>query len=139
MDSANMNKVKHCCKNCHFLNKTSVQGNTTWTENERDNLQVADHYVASCWRGIWSAAIDAGLKSHLPELLTQNRRDECFFVEYHRGMEYQAATELHRVRNDNRQLRKGYRYTQIALGIAATGLVVSAIVGLIQLMAPCGG
>ena len=125
-----MNNTKHCCKNCHFLNKTfrnerGAHAELNWNEEDRDNLKVEDHYTASCWRGIWNTGIDPGLNSRLPDILTENRRDECFFIEYHPGMSYQGATELHRIRNDNRQLKKSYRYTQIALWVAAAGLVAN--------------
>lgn len=123
-----MNNVKPRCQNCHFLNKTyrtdrGSESNHTWSREDRDNLNVKDHYAASCWRGIWDTGIDPGLNNQLPDVLTRGRRDECFFVEYHAGMSYQAATELHRIRNDTRQLKKSYRYTQIALWLAAAGVV----------------
>ena len=67
--------------------------------------------------------IEPGLESRFPDLLTRDRRDECFFVEYRPGMSLEAAVELHRMRNDNRQLKRSFRYTQIALVIAAAGVV----------------
>ena len=121
-----MDNVKHCCKNCHFLNKAyrndrGFEGNSCWSKEERDNLVVKDHYAASCWRGIWDTGIDLGLNDRLPVILTQSRRDKCFFVEYNPGMSYPAATELHH----NRQLKRGHKYARIALGVSIASAVIA--------------
>lgn len=138
------NGVKHTRKKCHFLNKIyrndrGAEHNFTWSLEDRNNLNLDDRYSASCWRGIWHTGISPELNRQLPNILTQNRRDECFFVEYNQGMSYQAATELHRSRNENRHLKKSYRYSRVALGIATASLLVSLIVCLIQLRALFGG
>ncbi len=93
-----MSNIRHCCKNCHFLNKTfrnegGFEGQFAWSKEDRDNLGVKDHYAASCWRGIWDTGIDPGLNSQLPDILARDRRDECFFVEHHPGMSYPQSTE----------------------------------------------
>lgn len=140
-----MKNVKHCCNNCHFLNKSpnidrAGEANLTWNKEDRAKLNVQDHYTASCWRGIWDTRIDQRLNSQFPVLLTRDRRDECFFIEHYPGMSYDAATELHRIRNDNRQLKKSYKYTQIALWIAVAGVVANSAYNVITdifLMPPC--
>ena len=87
---------------------------------------------AECAKGIWSTRIDPHLNSSLKEVLFQDRRDHCFFIEANKGMSFEAASELHRLRNDNRQLKQSYRYTQIGLWIAATGVVASVIMRVLE-------
>ena len=47
-------------------------------------------------------------------------------------MSFQAAYELFRIRNDNRQLRRSYKYTQYGLLIAALGLVANVVMKLFE-------
>lgn len=123
-------KPKSCCKNCHFLAKTHIGSNGhgnrgSWDSDDRSRCHLADHYVAECAKGVWSERIDPTVKNRLKEVLLQPRKDDCFFIEEHPGMSFPAAYKLFRIRNDNRQLRRSYKYTQIALVIAAAGLVVN--------------
>ena len=127
----------NCCKNCHFLTKTHIDhgGGThrfSWTKEERDNCHLPDHYSAECVKGIWSTRIDPGLKKSLNRILLENRRDDCFYVETHDGMSFEAASELHRLRNDNRQLKRSYRYTQIGLWIAALSLLANFVMAILK-------
>ncbi len=50
-------------------------------------------------------------KTKLEKILDKNRKDDCFFIEYHEGMTFPTAIELHRARNENRHLKRSYRYT----------------------------
>ena len=132
--TAEMKVPTNCCKNCHFLNKTAHWGeaephNASWSEKERENLAVdrPTFEAPNCWHGIWDTGINPNLQSQLTHVLTSNRKDECFFIEFRPGMSYQAATDLHRIRNDNRQLKTSYRYTRIALGVAAAGIVLNFV------------
>ena len=63
-------------------------------------------------------------------VLQQDRGDSCFFVEYREGMSFEGAEDLFRLHNDNRQLKRSYRYTKITLGVASAGIVVT-IVGIV--------
>ena len=130
-------KPKPCCKNCHFLAKTHIGSNGhehrfSWDTDDRSKYHLADHYVAECAKGVWSERIDPTLKDRLKEVLLQPRKDDCFFIEEHPGMSFQAAYELFRIRNDNRQLKRGYRLTQIGLWIAALALVANVIMKLLE-------
>lgn len=122
----------HCCKNCHFLTKT-VRDNIgdsflfSWNIDERSKLELKEHYSASCYKGIWDTGIDPRLNSRMKDILLENRRDSCFFIEAQKGMSFQAATELHKIRSENRQLKRSYRYTQIALWLSAIGLILGLI------------
>lgn len=122
----------HCCKNCHFLTQT-VRDNAgktyrfSWDIQERSKLGLEEHYSASCYKGIWDTGIDPRLNSRMKDILLENRRDRCFFIETQEGMSFQAATELHKIRSENRQLKRSYRYTQIALWLSAIGLILGLI------------
>lgn len=135
-DLHQVKKHINTCRSCHFLSKYFVHGNSdqvshlTWTQEERETIQIDDYFTAECFRGIWNVGIEPGLKTVLEEIVNENRRDDCFYVKFRKGMSYQGATELHRIRNDNRQLRKSYRYTQWGLAIAAIGLIANALVQL---------
>ena len=47
-------------------------------------------------------------------------------------MSNEGARALHKLRNDNAQLRKSYRYTQIALWIAAASLLANLIYNIVK-------
>ena len=135
--SSGQNTLKKCCKNCHFLAKytASRDGKVltfSWNAEERSALQVSELYAAECHKGIWSEGISPAIKNEFNEILLKERADTCFFIETQEGMSYQAAGELFRLRRDNIQLRKSYRYTQIALGIAAFSLLANLIYSVIK-------
>ena len=127
----------NCCKNCHFLAKThidrgGVAHRFSWDKEERDNYHSPDHHSAECAKGIWSTRIDPSLEKSLNRILLENRKDDCFFIKTHDGMSFETASELHRLRNDNRQLKRSYRYTQIGLLIAAFGLLANVVMEIIK-------
>ena len=122
----------NCCKHCHFLAKTHIDrgGGTcrfSWDKEERYNYHSPDHHSAECARGIWSTRIDPGLETSLKRILLEDRKDNCFYIETYDGMSFEAASELHRLRYDNCQLKRNYRYTQIGLWIAAVSLAIPAL------------
>ena len=47
-------------------------------------------------------------------------------------MSNKGALALHKLRNENAQLRKSYRYTQIALWIAAASLLANMIYNVVK-------
>ena len=124
--------MKPCCKNCHFLTKDHIWRNGevrsgSWDTEERENLRLAveEDHRARCYKNVWNTGIDPTLKDKLKEVLLKDRKDDCFFFEVHPGMSSPAADELFRIRNDNRQLRRSYKYTRIALCVAAASLFVN--------------
>ena len=127
--------MKHCCRNCHFLAREDVfhpgqRMTNTWTKEEREKGRIIiPEKIASapkCWRGIWHTGIDPNLKSKLEELIDKNRKEDCFFIEHSEGMSFDGATELHRIKYENRQIKRSYRYTLWGLIIAGVGLVTGA-------------
>ena len=128
---------RHCCKNCHFLakdvvNEAGFRSSSSWNKDERDKLRVAELWAAKCHIGVWDTGVDPALNSRLPETLLEDRRDKCFFIEMHEGMLFDAARELHKLRNDNRQLKRSFRYTQWALGISAVAIVANVVVNIVK-------
>lgn len=131
--------MKHCCRNCHFLAReypadsprhrddVSLVGDKpksrrrSWTKEERETGQMKHEAIASpmCHKGIWDAGINPELNSKLEEIIDKNRKNDCFFIEYSAGMSFDGATELHRIRYENRNLKR-------SLIIAVIGLYISA-------------
>ncbi len=146
--------MKQSCRNCHFLSTSYVVGASTrrerfvsWSAEERnaghiDDLHDYDMEVnACCQRGIWHTGHDLNtfdflgtvspvtkedIKSILKDELDRNRKDDCFFVPHYVGMSFDGAKELHRIKYENRQLKRSYRYTLWGLIIAGIGLVTGA-------------
>ena len=114
-----------CCRHCHFLARCShtypedmldlppEEGTDphpgwevhTWSKYDRADLSIEGNldgsWVAECWKGVRSKRINPGLKEK--ELLLQDHGADCFFIEVHEGMSFQAAEDLFRLRNDSRQ------------------------------------
>ena len=129
--------MQNCCKNCHFLAKENVndaghRGSSTWSAQERSDLHVKDYWAAKCVQGIWDTGIDPHLNSRLREILEKDRGDDCFFIETQDGMSFQAATALHKIRSENKNLKKSYRYTQIGLWIAAISLFLNLFYSILK-------
>ena len=130
--------MKHCCKNCHFLARVHIGPNGeefrfAWSKEERSNLSLRhEEQPAECAKGVWSTRIDPHLKAELEEILLKPRRDDCFFLEVHEGMSFPAASELQKLRNNNRHLKRSLRYTQIGLWIAAFGLVANLLMRIFE-------
>jgi len=119
--------IKHCCRECHFLSrKDSLHGHTNaWTKEEREKGQIKhkERFAVMCQQGIWDTGADPTLNSKLEEILNKNRKGECFFIEYTRGMLFDTAAKLHRIRYENRNLKR-------SLWIATVGLYISGIAAL---------
>ena len=95
-----------------------------WDEKERSLGQMETPegmiLVASCARGVWDGLYAERIEATLDEIIDKDRKDDCFFLEYSEAMLFDGAKELHRIRYDNRHLKKSFR-------IAATGLYISAL------------
>ena len=78
-----------------------------------------------CEKGIWDKRIEPKLISRLEEVIDENRKDDCFFIKYREGMSFEGATELHRRRHENRNLKRSF-------SIAVWGLYLSALAALLN-------
>ena len=131
--------MKHCCKNCHFLIKDHIWRNGevrsfSWTTEERKNFRfrIEEDHRARCYKNVWNTGIDPTVQDRLKEVLLQDRKGDCFFLEEHPSMSFQAAYELFQIRNDNRQLKRSYRYTKIALWIAVASVIANVVMTLLD-------
>lgn len=132
------------CRDCHFLvwyqrrhggDGMSVSSNpddwwitSSWNADERAKGQPrgAGTLASACWRGIWDRRSNLGVK--LEDQLDKDRGDTCFFFKWQdNGLHLKVASELQRRESENRHLKRGYRYTQMGLWIAATAIAVSAL------------
>ena len=126
--------VKHCCKNCHFLQwEVGAGGDTrvfSWPRDERDKIRssIDRDYTASCHMGVWNTRIDPSLKSRLEEITSKDRKDTCFFMKIEDGMSFPAAKELERRASDRRAFLTTVRVAAAGLLIAAIGHVISLLV-----------
>jgi len=65
---------KECCRNCHFLAKSTRAFNPkgsvfSWTIKDRENGKLDDKdYTAECYRGVWDTGIEPSLNTKLPDL-----------------------------------------------------------------------
>ena len=88
---------------------------------------------ACCQRGVWHTGHDLGIenilgtlspvgkeeiRSKLQDVLDKDRKDDCFFIPYQEGMSFDGAKELHRIRYEDRSLKR-------TLKIAVVGLYIS--------------
>lgn len=133
------------CKTCHFFvrvsglpSKSGTYRYTPLTENERSELWNDVRPLFQCYKGIWTErrvtemTPKSKLRSRLEEILKQDRKESCFYIEHYEGMSPEGGTELFRLRNDNRQLKKSYRYTQMGLWIAAIGAAFAGLGNFIE-------
>lgn len=134
-------RIMNCCINCHFFVKkaglpnrqgayrytplTEKDRSELWSDNVRPQLQ--------CFKGIWTEqrirelTPKSKLRARLEETLSQDRKENCFYIEHFEGMSPEGGNELFRLRNDNRQLKTSYRYTQMGLWIAALGATFAGL------------
>lgn len=136
----------NCCKSCHFLVRIvpgippgrSDSSCFPLTDEERAELDADKPYATMCFKEIWTEhnirllAPDSNVSAQLEEIWNKNRKESCFYIKYAEGMTPEGAMELFRLRNDNRQLRKSYRYTQWGLGIAATGAFFAGLENIVK-------
>ncbi|MFT6098373.1 MAG: hypothetical protein ACJAYF_000909 [Arenicella sp.] len=132
------------CRNCHFLAKTTRIDNgdeftNSWGAKERESLELKDFYSPNCARGVWDAGVDPSINSRLKEVVDKDRAEACFFIETQDAMLFSAASELQKQRQENAQLRKGYRYTQVGLWLAAIGLIAGVVVDIVQMLSSGNG
>ena len=119
------------CKDYHFLANThrGRDGSYTfsWDREDRGDLRVKDYWSAHCRMGVWDTGVSPQ-SAEAPRTIIQKPRgiDECFFIEVQEAMLFPAAEKLQERRTENRNLKRSHRHTQIALWIAAAGLLFAA-------------
>lgn len=132
--------MKAICRNCHFLAKEYREENTgrplsfSLNESERELVQsdpasaVKDHYSLKCHLGVWDEGVSQSPGGRDVTLNKTHRKNICFFFPYHSAMLFDAARELQKREEENRQLKRSNMYTRIGLWIAAGALVANAVI-----------
>jgi len=143
INKANLFTMKHICRNCHFFAKeTRDPGLGSPFTNvvsiaERKTLQsgeidfVKPYYNIQCHMGVWDEGLKPGKEDRLERLNKTNRKDKCFFFPFDPSMMFKAAIELQKRAQENRQLKQSNMYTRIGLWIAASALLLNALIKLI--------
>ena len=132
--------MKAICRNCHFLSKEYREANTgrtlafALTEVEREKLaegleqELFKHYSLACHMGVWDEGVINDKTDRNSTINLKVRESSCFFFPYHPAMLFDAAKELQKRHDENRQLKNSNFYTRVALYIAAAALAFDAIV-----------
>lgn len=132
--------MKPICRHCHFLAKEYREENTgrvlkfSLTKPERENATlspeevVAAHYSLNCHMGVWDEGVSGSKQEKNSVINVTPRASSCFFFPYHPAMLFEAARELQKRADENRQMKKSNLYTRIGLWVAAGALAISALV-----------
>ena len=136
--------TKHCCTNCHFLIKHSEQLSLQpWTNEDRSDLfpririppeelkydkfsRRASAYdmKIGCYKQIWTDEHNEfrndskWYRYDLRDKVTESRKNRCFFVGYHEGMDMDNAEKLFDVQHVTAQNNRKIMWTQITSGVA---------------------
>ena len=131
--------MKENCKNCHFLAKEYREDMTgrvlSWSLSapERSNVQadtehaVPEHYSLKCYMGVWDDGVSRAVGERNVLLNRSTRNNSCFFLPHNPAMLFEAARELQKSKEENRQLKKSNMYTRLGLWIAAIGIFANAV------------
>ena len=121
--------MERICRNCHFLAKEYRDAlgkvySFSLDEAERADLgKIKDHYSLKCQMGVWDEGVAPHSTSRTETIYKTPRKDLCFFWPYQPNMLFDAARELQKRDQENRELKRSHFYTRIGLFIAAAGLV----------------
>lgn len=121
---------KVTCQTCHFLAKTAPAGDGhytfCWSKQDLERLELKTRYAASCYMGVWDQGIDPSIDVKQEALRKRGRR-ECFYFKRRKAMSFPAGKLLQKRAAASEDTNRSLRLTQIGLGIAAIGLLLSAI------------
>ena len=132
--------MKPICRHCHFLAKEYREENTgrtlTFSLNKQErekaalasNEMVATYYSLNCHMGVWDEGVSGSTEERNAIINLVPRASGCFFFPYHAAMRFDAARELQKRADENRQMKKSNLYTRIGLWVAAGALAVNALV-----------
>ncbi len=132
--------MKPICCHCHFLAKEYREENTgrvlafSLNKQEREKAALATqemvdtHYSLNCHMGVWDEGVSCSTEERNSIINLVPRASGCFFFPYHPAMLFDAARELQKRADENRQLKRSNFYTRIGLWVAAGALAVSALV-----------
>ena len=133
----------------------------SWSEDEREFGWLANDAwnttILANWRKLWTPLCYKGIwkMKHLsgPDVVSddvfddeeslnlkdivdwiyKDRGERCFFIEYVEGMEFDTASELHRIRYDTYHFHRNYKNATKAVWIAGGALVLNLLVETVKL------
>lgn len=132
--------MKPICRHCHFLSKEHREENTghvhtfSLSKQDREKAVLSPHemvpmyYSLKCHMGVWDEGVSGSTGERNTTINLVPRASSCFFFPYHPAMLFDAARELQKRADENRQLKRSNFYTRVGLWIAAVALAVSALV-----------
>jgi len=124
------------CVSCHFLAFIERTGEyrryIPWNEIDDSYLDVKDKYLIGCERGVWMTRTSEEIENRVHEEINKNRNETCYFFMRQHDMDFNTAYDLWKIRNDNRQLKRSYKYTRWALWIATAGIIMNVLVSLFK-------
>jgi hypothetical protein len=138
--------MKYLCRNCNFLAKEYHEPNTgrnlsfSLSQSDREKAVsgqfgfIEEVFSLNCRMGVWDEGAGADKDHRLQRVNITDRKDKCFFFPYDPGMLFDAAKELQRRDQENRQLKRTNWHTLIGLWIAALALLLNAALGIIRLL-----
>ena len=106
----------------------------TLTQLEREKVaqtpdeDVFKHYSLNCHMDVWDEGVMGGMQERNSMINHTPRASNCFFYPYNPAMLFDAAKELQKRQEENRQLKDSNSYTRIGLWIAAGALAVNALI-----------
>ncbi|MDE0331265.1 MAG: hypothetical protein OXL41_05295 [Nitrospinae bacterium] len=92
---------------------------------DRAKGAVEDFYAAECAEGVWSTRIDPDLS--IEEMLTMNRKRNCFYIRKQEGMSFPAARKLLEFRERNRRSKRERMTLWATVGAVLVALTSAAI------------
>jgi hypothetical protein len=138
--------MKKSCLNCHFFSKEYREENTGRTlsfalrAKERESFEAdpvgfdRGYESLKCYMGVWDEGVGPVAESEDKSLFSRDRGHDCFFIPYRQSMLFEAAMELQKRNETNRQLKTSYKYTIIGLWIAGMGLILNGLVALYKVI-----
>jgi len=134
-EGRNVAPNKQMCADRHFFVKEDRNrqppGVSLILDNERKEVKlnkyswVPDYYTLACHMGVWDEGHNFHKENRKEVLVDTNRRNQCFFWRYRRGMLLPAAKVLQEREAQYREARKDRRLTIWGLWIAALALVAN--------------
>lgn len=83
--------------------------------------------------GVWDEGVSGSTEERNATINLVPRASGCFFFPYHAAMLFDAARELQKRADENRQMKKSNLYTRIGLWVAAGALAVNALVAYLKI------
>ena len=135
--------AKQICRNCHFLAKEHRSNNgealtfaltsAERTKAERDATEIVVlNYSLKCHMGVWDEGVGSPIADRNEIVNLTPRKNDCFFFAHRPSMLFEAARELQKRADENRQLKKSNTYTRIGLYVASAAVLINAIVNWIK-------